>query len=161
MFRNSIKKRVLKQFANTRANHMRWHVVQNCYLGIRADNPGIGIPGSRDCVNPESRDWKLRDFGIPIFCHTEIIAQETSLMPLGNKQRNSQRLKEYVCVQNPFLCRANFRKSRLYPATMCFTWHRFTPTIRDHLSLPRPHALGSTRDIAPGLTMHTIEFETI
>ena len=32
---------------------------------IRADNPGIGIPGSLVCRNPESRDWKLSEFRDP------------------------------------------------------------------------------------------------
>ena len=39
----------------------------------RGDNPGIGISGSRDCINPESRDYKLRDFRDPDFFQTKIL----------------------------------------------------------------------------------------
>ena len=69
---------------------------------------GLIIPGSRDCINPESRDWRLSGFRDPDILPYRNIGWKTSLIPCGNRQRNSHRLTEYLCAQNYFLCQLYF-----------------------------------------------------
>ena len=104
---------------------------------IMADNPGI--PGSRDCINPESRDWRLSG-------SRYILMYKYCLKNVANVVRKQAKklasCSRVILCQKFFLMLCKFsQKNQIYSTIMIvfdFVSHRIRLRIRVHPWLHAP-----------------------